>query len=513
MLKEKQDGLYSNGYAWGDLALHISLANSFAERGIVNSLKNNVVYSGESLKYPFLMDFFSGILIKLGITIQNSLIFPSLVFILLFISFLYFLTLKITKSKLASFLAPFFFFFNGSVFGLYKFFVDFSEKKGNFFNFLFNLNKDYSSLKGEIDFGNIITHFILPQRAIILGLLLGTILIYFLWQYWEKRDKKFLLYSGIFLGLLPLSHTHTFLSLSLVVFFLFLIDIFFNRKNWKNIFENWANLIAPALILSLPQILILFPFSSKGFFRINFGWMKEEENILWFWIKNFGFHWIILFLGFILLKLKEKTFYLPFLFLFIIGNIFVFQPNIWDNSKIFIWWFLMSSILISHFFGIIWKKWKRKSIFLIIPVFLILISVGFLSVRNNQIPSWKLFDKNDIELSKFIKENTEKNSLFLTFDNHNNPIHCLAGRRVLMGYRGWLWTHGIDYKQREKDIYSILNGINSLELIEKYDIEYIVIDEMNKRNFKVNKEYFLNNQENFSKIFENERYLVFEFKE
>lgn len=131
MLKEKEDGFYSSGYAWGDLALHISIANSFSERGFIDSLKDNVVYSGEYLRYPFLMDFISGMLITSGVSIQNSLIIPSLIFILLFISFFYFLSLKITKSRLVSFLAPFIFLFSGSIFGLKRFFIDFLNKGEN----------------------------------------------------------------------------------------------------------------------------------------------------------------------------------------------------------------------------------------------------------------------------------------------------------------------------------------------------------------------------------------------
>ncbi len=40
-----------------------------------------------------------------------------------------------------------------------------------------------------------------------------------------------------------------------------------------------------------------------------------------------------------------------------------------------------------------------------------------------------------------------------------------------MGYRGWLWTYGINYGPREKDISSMYSGgKNSKDLLKKYNI-------------------------------------------
>jgi len=37
--------------------------------------------------------------------------------------------------------------------------------------------------------------------------------------------------------------------------------------------------------------------------------------------------------------------------------------------------------------------------------------------------------------------NTSPTALFVVADEHNSPIPTLAGRRVLIGYAGWLWTY------------------------------------------------------------------------
>lgn len=487
MLLEKSDGLYAGGSTWGDIALHTSIISSFNERGFLPSLKNFIVYpDGERLRYPFVMDLISSGLMKMGFSMQSALIWPSFLLILALISVIYFLVLKIIKSRLAATLAPPIFLLNFSIFGL---------------NHI---------AKQSIRFSSIISDFILPQRAIILGLVFGLLVIYFLWQYWEEKNKKSLLWSGIIFSCLPFIHTHTFLSLAMAIFGLIIIDFVVNLKDWKTILKNWLFFVGPTIILSLPQVFWLFPFGQSSFFRINWGWMADKENIFIFWLKNLGLHWVALISGFWFVSKKIKLFYLPFLGLFVVSNIFAFQPNLWDNSKILIWWFLMSIVLMAGFFDWAYEKYKRKSLFVLIPFFISLVLVGGILIAKERNISWLLFNKNDLAIAEFVKYNTEKDSLFLTTDHHNNPITCLAGRKILMGYRGWIWSYGIDYYKREADIFDIYHGeLNALDLINKYQIDYIVIDNDKVAEWEIDVSFFYEQTDIFGLIYQNDRYMVF----
>jgi uncharacterized membrane protein len=67
----------------------------------------------------------------------------------------------------------------------------------------------------------------------------------------------------------------------------------------------------------------------------------------------------------------------------------------------------------------------------------------------------------------------------------------LAGRGVIRGYPGWLWTHGIDTTQVDKDTVAIYSGLpNTEQLIEKYGIDYIYVGTEEKRNYYTNEEFF-----------------------
>lgn len=512
-LLPRNDGWYSGGSTWGDLAFHLSLITAIKERGF-SALKEHPVFPGEKLRYPFLFDLISASLLKIGLSLRLSLILPTFICLIASLVLFYFLTFQITRSSLVSFFVPFLFFFNGSIFGLYYFLKDFSQSNLNLWDFLLNQPYQYAHLADyKIHFSNLIADYFLPQRAFVLGLLLGILAIFFLWNYWEKREKKYLFFLGLIMGILPISHTHTFLSLGLVIAFVFFFDLAKNFREFKKFFLNWFYFALPFLILSPWQIFWLWPENSKtsGFFRFGFGWLKKEENFFWFWIKNLGLYLLVFFLAFLSIRKKLKIFYLPFLFLFLISNLVIFQPHIYDNMKVMIWWFFMSLILVGEWWKILLKeKLKIKSLWLIIPLFLALTIVGILSTIREVNLRYLMFSQEDLALAEFIKANTPLEAIFLTSDKHNHPIPCLTGRKILMGYRGWLWTHGIDFRKREKEIKTIFQGKDEeWKLIKQYQISYAVFDNRALEQYQANLQFFL---DNFPIIYQSENYLVFSFE-
>jgi len=77
----------------------------------------------------------------------------------------------------------------------------------------------------------------------------------------------------------------------------------------------------------------------------------------------------------------------------------------------------------------------------------------------------------------------------------------LAGRKVLLGYRGWLWTHGINYQQVEKDVQSMFAGeTNTIDLLKKYNIDYVFIGQPELISYYVNISFY---NKNFEKIISN----------
>ncbi len=513
MLQVKPDGLYSGGSTWGDLALHTTLSTSFYEKGLTATLNNYPIYSGEKTRYPFLMDYITALLMKAGLSLRMSLIWPSFVLILGFIAVFYFLAWRITKSRLAAFLAPLIFFFNGTIFSLQYFWQDLKVSGLGFFGFLGKMTKGYGHLTDyKIEFSNIVADYILPQRAIILGLLVGSIAIYFLWKYWKGKDKKNLIWAGVISGFLPIVHTHTFISIILIAFGLGLIELIEHYKSFRAVIIKWLYYVIPAGVIALPFVLWLFPSGSESFFKIDFGWMHGDEFILWFWIKNLGLYILAFIAGYYAIGKETRKFYWPFFGLFIITNIFIFQPYIWDNMKIMLWWVLLSSILTGAFLVSLKKKFGKKGYILIAICFVLLTATGFLSVYRETYVSWRMFSNEDIALANFVKNNSSKDAIFLTSDKHNNPITCLAGRNIVMGYRGWLWTHGINYIEREADILNIYKASPRYDqLLDKYNVNYLLLEKDKTNDLSINYGYYMT-QSKFQPIYESNNYMLFKIK-
>lgn len=511
MLYSKDDGLYSGGSTWGDLAYHLTLASNFKERGLLPTLTANPIFAGSKLSYPFFADYLSALLTKTGLSLRSALILPSLFFLLILTALISLLTLKITRNKIASFLTPFIFFFNGSIFGLWFFWQDWQKSGVSLWKFLDIIEKQYA-LAPELNIylSNIIDDFILPQRTFIFGFAVGLGAICFLWSHWENSGRAKLFYAGLITAILPTIHLHSFMTISMVAGFLFLIELSKTPKYWKKNVADWLYFILPAALLGLPQVLLMLPPTSGGFLRFQFGWLKGNDPILWFWIKNLSPHIFIFLWAWFRARSKVRSFYLAFWGVFFVANLVVFEPYDFNNSKFILWWYLASSLIAAGFLGDLLSKFSLRRIAAVCAIFILMISVGLLSVWREYNLSWLIFSKEDLALADFVTAKTAYNSLFLTSSRHNHPVPTLSGRRIIMGYPGWLWTFGINYQTHEADVFKMYSGgEDALVLLKKYEVNYVVTEENTAVNLNINREFFA---QNFPLVYQSQKYSIFKIE-
>ena len=117
MLLVRPEGWYSAGVTWGDLAWHLSLLSNFAERGF-SAVREDPIFPGTKLSYPFLPDLLSAWLVRCGFSVQSGLIVPAFLAILGSVIALYFFARRIA-GPIGAMAAPFLLFFNGSIVGCY----------------------------------------------------------------------------------------------------------------------------------------------------------------------------------------------------------------------------------------------------------------------------------------------------------------------------------------------------------------------------------------------------------
>lgn len=491
LYRENQD-IFTVGTSgvWGDWAAHSAYISHFAYSDTISL--EHPLYAGIKFSYTFMPDFLSAIFIKLGSDIIPSMIAPGFVFSMALVILLYYFSLRLSKKEIVAALAVLLFIFDGGL-GFLYFFKDIANLPyAGLLDFFKNSPLEYAHLADKnIHWTALINNLLLPQRAFTMGMPLGIlVLTAILIGLKEAKNNKMFFYGGIIAAFLPAIHIHSLVAVSFLGFSLIVL---FSGKNFNLIAKRLLLFFGPIAVLGFWQILFLFPGNGYSYI-VQLGWMAKDENWIYFWVKNLGFNFIFILPAFFVVGRKMKIFYIPFFLLFIIANIFLFQPHDYDNIKIMEYWFLPTSIILSIFLAKVWQESILSKLFVcaVLPLMILapVLDLAHLYFR----PGYLFLTKEEIKAAETIKEKTPQNSVFLTSDKHNHLVPVLTGRRILMGYRGWLWTYGIKYQEREKDIAAMYSGAsNAKKLLEKYNIDYVFIGSSERAMPNINEQFFAQN--------------------
>ncbi|QPM69555.1 hypothetical protein RT761_02788 [Atribacter laminatus] len=474
-----QDGLYCGGNAYGDLPFHLGIITSLKEQQVFPPQYS--IFPGIRMGYPFLVDSFTSSLYLLGIPLRHSLLLSSMsMAVLLLTSFVVFAQ-EVLKKWSSTVIATLLFFINGGL----GFFYYFPKNLSSIFSEV--VNSPTHLFDQNIIWSNVICDLLIPQRTTLGGWAFLLLALWSLYRAINTSQRKYFFFSGLIAGLLPMIHTHSFLTFMIVAIVWF---IYFLLKTEKkgNYLLNWMISILPIILLSFPQLFYwTFPQSvSGGYLRLMPGWTSKTDFWPWFWIKNTGLFFILLLLALFSPKNRLKSFYLPAIILFILAEVVIFQPWEWDNIKIFFVWYMFSVILVANYLEQVAQKIPKKSLkalFVGIVVGVCILS-GTFSLIREAISSIRLFTSNDLKIAEFVQHHTPVDSLFLSSDFHNNPISALAGRNIVMGYEGWLWSHGIDYAKRMEDVKELFSVSENFDhIIKKYQIDYIFLSSYEKAKY------------------------------
>ena len=109
---------------YGDLPFHLSIISHIAYG--YKFPPDNPFYANAQLAYPYLINFFSAILVFEGWSLRLSIIIPGLMLSLSLIGLIYDFTYNLTRDGLKSFFAVLLYFFNGGL-GFIFFLIDYSK--------------------------------------------------------------------------------------------------------------------------------------------------------------------------------------------------------------------------------------------------------------------------------------------------------------------------------------------------------------------------------------------------
>lgn len=528
---DRQGGIRTAIAGYGDIPLHLTQVSKFAF-GKLDF--NEPIFEGTRLRYSFFINLFSGLLLKITHSWVFSFDFPAMLFAGANTILVYLLYKRLLRKRWAAIVALLIFFL-GSGFGAYKYLAYETTHGGpnlaRFTNYLVDnnistINKSNAVYPEQnISWGAPLTLTFLHQRSFLMGFFLFLLVLYLLLRFYDTGNKKLPWAIGILAGLSPLAHYHSFVAIFVMLGIFAIKQLSDNNRDFL---KRTAFMVILGLIVAAPQIVYLI--SGKGsvitgnnsFIIPRLGWMSDPtigsvvyptgssglaQKLLPFlkfiWI-NFGVILPML-LAVLTLALLSGNFrqkhpwvlhwaYTATIF-FALVQLIRFQPWDYDNNKLLVFFqFFAAPALVAFFLWFMDRK-KALGISALTLFFIIGTHSGFTDLLPRVLVSEQMspviFDKGALELADYIRKNVALDDMILTGDSHLNPVSSLAGRPVLVGYPGWLWTRGLDYSGRELDIKTFYsNPENNRSILDKYNIRYVLLDPQAIHDWGADKQVF-----------------------
>ncbi|MDQ2944204.1 MAG: hypothetical protein M3R21_11125, partial [Candidatus Dormibacteraeota bacterium] len=440
--------------------------------------------------YPFMIDFLAATLVPLGSSLTSTLVMTSGLLGLAFPAVLYLAAQRFTGGRAAAAIAVFVFGLSGGLGFIYL--VGDIQHGGP--GVLLQLPREYT-LNRDLNYQwlNPVLAYLVPQRSTLFGFSLALILLVVLWlavkggSGWQP-----FVFAGVVAGLTPIYHVHAYGTVVALSFFWAL----FTRR------IQWLGFFIPALVVGVPILLWMWPPANTSMcgdgpsvhgYCFELGWLSyldwQHASAIWFgrdvvrfWINNTSVFIPLLVAAHVVrswIPTGFVTWFSPMWLWFVVPNIIVLQPWDWDNTKFFIFWALLGSIVVG---GVLARMFQRGAGSAIVAAALLILlglsgALDLARASDYSVSAVQFTDAGGLRVSAWVREHTSPNAVFAVAEQHNNPIPTLGGRRVLIGYPGWLWTYGLpDYATKGDDNKRILSGDSSApQLVRKYGVDYVMI--------------------------------------
>ncbi len=498
----------ANGAYWcgqstyGDLPMHLAFIKGIAAQGVFPP--GYPLLAGQSLfGYPFLCETVSSVLLVLGAPLKSACLLPQALALTAVYGMFWLLARRVLGGAGKASCA-FWLFFAGGGFGFAYFLEGLGQDKSNFtriFTAFYETPTNY--VEKNIRWVNPIADMLIPQRATLFGWALLLCCLYLLWRFALEGEARLWLPLALLAGCLPLTHTHSLLSLVLISAVLLLrAALHAKGQGGPRALLPWLWYAALAGALCLPQLcLVIFRQTGEGanFLRWHWNWANEGDNYFWFYIKNIGLVYLLLIPGFWHAGKKLRWLYGGGLAILALAECVVFQPNNYDNNKLLFVWHMVGCLLAANLLcdgaalllrqaKSVWQGRAAAALLLAAALFLGTFG-GVLTLGREAVGRYQQFSAEDIALAGFVEQNACPNALFLTGSQHINPVASLAGRPILCGSSSYLYFHGMHYNAQGEAARQLYEA-PSEELLARWGIGYVLVGSYERSEFAVDEAFY-----------------------
>lgn len=402
-----------NANLWADWALHFTLGNVMAERELLPT--SSPLLLGAPFAYPFAADLISALLMKAGVGLVPAFVLPSYACsLLLLVALYYFLGVLFRSGHVAALGASLFLLAGGL--GFLQFVRDVAAAADPLATLL-DPPQAYTHLA---DWGivllSVIDGMLIPQRSFTLGFPLALIALGLVHSSLAASPEGAqpvswirLCAAGLILGLMPLMHAHSMLAAFVILACWAASSLFFTHHGtaWQRLWP-WLAVALITTLVALPLIVRFFGHAfSCGFLRWLPGWYARELGIgpFTFWLRNWGPMPLLALAGLALWLSSQRGFadrarellrFAPFFVLFVLANLFVFAPWLWDNTKLLVWAALGGCGLVAWFCVRLWqeaRRWRRGQTGAMYASWLLrlaVLAVLLVSMASGTIDAWRV---------------------------------------------------------------------------------------------------------------------------
>jgi hypothetical protein len=259
---DSSSSFHSTTEGYGDVPLHLTQISKFAFSSSFDT--SDPIYFGMGMNYHFVLNLIRGLILAVTGSWSIAVLWPLYVFVIVNIFLVFYIYRSLLKNSYLAILG-FLIFFLGPSIAWY----DAVVTKQAFFLTKFDAVYPFQN----VDFGAPLILCLIHQHTFIFGLTLFLVFIYGLIHVEKNKNPWIVLVPMIALGILPLSHVHSFISASVVLLVLSLLNIF--ERNYEQV-KKLLVVGLGALALVIPQLVYLWGSSGEHFVKFRWGWMLGE---------------------------------------------------------------------------------------------------------------------------------------------------------------------------------------------------------------------------------------------
>lgn len=503
---------------YGDLPMHLSFITSLKNADFPPEYS---FYPGHRLSYPFLTDSLSTSFYLMGWSLQAATILPAVLMMALCYVGVVILAREMTLGRKTVVLAALLFFLNGGLGFLYDFDQAAGFESDGSLTVLNRLNAImtgyYKTPTNQPDpnnlrWSNVIVDLMLPQRTLLGGWCMVLPCFFLLYGCFDpgKRARggnvRAEVLLGVWAGLLPLIHTHSFLALALCSLGMMIYDLIHDPERWA-LLRRYLRYGAIAACLALPQ-LIAFTFTQtfqesgaegagNHFLTFQFNWVNNpggqgmRDFYLWFYVKNIGLPFIALLLALCERNAHSRRLFAGALSIILAAELIRFQPNEYDNNKLLYLAWLLCAMIVADWCAMVWRRLKgmrARPVIAAATAVTLFLSAG-LTLARETVSDYRAFSASSVEIGEYVRDNTEEHAMFMAGTQHLNPVSAIAGRRIVCGPDLWLYYHGFNTSERKADVAAFYEAPEeNAALLAKYDVDYILVTSYERSSYAVDEE-------------------------